>query len=158
MEDFLSNLNTSSIWLIIGAFLIFLEIVVFSGIGLLFAGLAAISVGASLIAGWIDSQSDQYILFFFASALWTTLLWKPLKKFIAGKDSGFDDMVGSTAIVYDKPIEKGKMGKVKWSGAIMNCQFEPEAEGMETIAPDTEAIISQISNGLLIIKEKSANK
>ncbi len=158
MEDFLSNLNTSSIWLTIGAFLIFLEIVVFSGIGLLFAGLAAISVGAALIAGWIDSQSDQFILFFFASAFWTTLLWKPLKKFIRGKESGFDDMVGSTAIVYGEPIEKGKMGKVKWSGAIMKCQFEPEAEEMETIAPDTEAIISQISNGLLIIKEKSANK
>jgi membrane protein implicated in regulation of membrane protease activity len=158
MEEYLSNLNTSSIWLTIGAFLIFLEIVVFSGIGLLFAGLAAICVGAALISGWIDSQSEQFILFFFASAFWTAVLWKPLKKFIAGKESGFDDMVGSTAIVYGEPIEKGKMGKVKWSGTIMNCQFEPETETIKTIAPDTEAIISKISKGLIIIKEKSSNQ
>ncbi len=158
MEEYLSNLNTSSIWLTIGAFLIFLEIVVFSGIGLLFAGLAAICVGAALIPGWIESQSEQFILFFFASAFWTAVLWKPLKKFIAGKESGFDDMVGSTTVVYGEPIEKGKMGQVKWSGAIMKCQFEPETETIKIIAPDTEAIISRISNGLIIIKEKSSNQ
>jgi|TARA_B110000438_G_C15557684_1_gene539739 membrane protein implicated in regulation of membrane protease activity len=157
MEDFLSNMSPSSLWLSVGVFLIFLEIVVFSGIGLLFAGLAAVSVGAALIAGWIDNQSNQFILFFLSSAVWTFVLWKPLKKFLAGKESGFDDMVGSKVVVYEQPIKKGKTGKVKWSGAIMNCQFEPETGGIETIFPDTEAVISKVSNGVLIIKEKSSN-
>ncbi len=155
MNDFSSGINPSSIWLIIGVLLIILEIVLFPGIGFLFAGLGAISVGAALVAGWIDSLSAQFILFFLATAFWTSILWKPLQKFIAGKESGFDDMVGSTAVVFGQSIGKGKMGKVKWSGTIMKCQFDPEAEGLEMIAPETEVIITAVSKGILIIRAKS---
>ncbi len=157
MEEFFTNLSASSIWLIFGALLIFLEIVVFQGIGFLFAGLGSICVGGFLIAGWIESLTSQFILFFLSSTIWTVVLWKPLKKFIEGKDSGFDDMVGNTVIVYGDSIAKGKMGKIKWSGTIMNCEFQPEAEGIQSIAPETEAVISRISHGLVIIKEKSGN-
>ena len=155
MDGFLSGINPSSIWLIAGAILIILEIVLFQGFGFLFAGLGAMSVGAGLITGWIDSLSAQFILFFLSTAFWTAILWKPLKKFIAGKESGFDDMVGSTAVVYAQSIEKGKMGKLKWSGTIMKCQFDPEAEGRKIIAPETEVIITAVSKGILIIREKS---
>ena len=155
MNDFLSGLSPSSIWLMVGALLIILELVLFPGIGLLFAGLGAISVGAGLIAGWIDGLSAQFILFFLATAVWTAILWKPLKKFIEGKESGFDDMVGSTAIVFGQSIEKGKMGRVKWSGTIMKCQFDPGAEGQEMIDPETEVIIAGVSKGILIIRAKS---
>jgi len=150
-----SGINPSSIWLITGALLIILEIVLFPGIGFLFAGLGAISVSAGLIAGWIDSLSAQFILFFLATAFWTAILWRPLQKLIAGKGSGFDDMVGSTAVVFGQSIEKGKMGEVKWSGAIMKCQFEPGAEGLAMIDPETEVIITGVSKGILIIRAKS---
>lgn len=155
MNDFFSSMNPSSPWLIAGVLLIIIELAFVPGIGLLFAGLGAISVGAGLIAGWIDSLSAQFILFFLSTGAWTAILWKPLKKFIAGKDSGFDDMVGSTAVVFDQSIMKGKMGKVKWSGTIMKCQFDPEAEGLEMIDPETEVIITGVSKGILIIQEKS---
>lgn len=150
-----SVINPSSIWLITGALLIILEIVLFPGIGFLFAGLGAISVSAGLITGWIDSLSAQFILFFLATAFWTAILWKPLQKLITGKGSGFDDMVGSTAVVFGQSIEKGKMGEVKWSGAIMKCQFEPGAEGLAMIDPETEVIITGVSKGILIIRAKS---
>ncbi len=84
MNGFLSGINPSSIWLIAGALLIILEIVLFPGIGFLFAGLGAISVSAGLITGWIDSLSAQFILFFLATAFWTAVLWKPLQILIAG--------------------------------------------------------------------------
>ena len=63
-------------------------------------------------------------------------------------------MVGSTAVVFDQSIMKGKMGKVKWSGTIMKCQFDPEAEGLKMIDPETEVIITGVSKGILIIQEK----
>ncbi len=155
MNGSLSGINPSSIWLITGALLIILEIVLFPGIGFLFAGLGAISVSAGLIAGWIDSPSAQFILFFLATAFWAAVLLIPLQKLIAGKGTGFEDMVGSTAVVFGQSIEKGKMGEVKWSGTIMKCQFEPGAEGLATIDPETEVIITEISKGVLIIRAKS---
>ena len=155
MDGFLSGINPSSIWLIAGALLIILEIILFPGIGFLFAGLGAISVGAVLIVGLIDSLSAQLILFFLSTGFWTAIIWKPLKKFIAGKESGFDDMVGSMAVVFGQSIEKGRIGKVKWSGTIMKCQFDPLAEGLDIIAPETEVIITGVSKGILIIRAKS---
>lgn len=155
MNDFLSGINPSSIWLIAGAILIILEIALFPGIGFLFAGLGAISVGAGLITGWIESLSAQFILFFLSTGFWTAILWRPLKKFIEGKESGFDDMVGSTAVVFGESIEKGKVGKVKWSGTIMKCQFDPGDDGLEMIDPETEVIITGVSKGILIIRAKS---
>jgi membrane protein implicated in regulation of membrane protease activity len=155
MNDFLSGINPSSIWLIAGVLLIILEIALFPGIGFLFAGLGAISVAAGLIAGWIDSLSAQFILFFLATGFWTAILWRPLKKFIKGKGSGFDDMVGSTAVVFGQSIEKGKMGEVKWSGTIMKCQLDTGAEGLERIDPETEVIITGVSKGVLMIRAKS---
>lgn len=154
MNDFLSGMNPSSVWLLIGAFLIIVELALVPGIGFLFAGLGAISVGAVYITGGIHSLSAQFILFFLATAFWTAILWKPLKSFMAGKGSGFDDMVGGTAIVFGRPIEKGKMGEVKWSGTIMKCQFDPVAEGLATVDPETEVIITGVSKGILIIREK----
>ena len=155
MDDLLSVINSGSIWLIVGAILIILEIVLFPGIGFLFAGLGAISVGAGLITGWIDNLPAQFILFFLSTAFWTAILWKPLKIFIEGKESGFDDMVGSTAVVFGQPIEKGKMGEVKWSGTIMKCQLDPGAEEPEMIDPETEEIITRVSKWILIIRAKS---
>lgn len=155
MNSFLSGINPSSVWLVAGAILIILEIALFPGIGFLFAGMGAICVGAALIAGWIDTLSAQFILFFLATGFWTAILWKPLKKFIEGKETGFDDMVGSTAVVFDQSIGKGKMGKVKWSGTIMKCQFDPGAEGLEMVDPETEVIIAGVSKGILIIRAKS---
>ena len=154
MNDFLIDMNPSSIWFIVAALLIIIELVLVPGIGFLFAGLGAITVGAVLVGGWIEGLSAQLIVFFLSTGFWTAVIWKPLKSFIAGKGSGFDDMIGSTAVVFGQPIEKGKRGEVKWSGTIMKCQFDPVAEELATVDPETEVIITGVSKGILIIREK----
>ena len=126
----------------------------FQGIGFLFAALGAISVGAFLIFGLIDDLVHQFILFFAATAFWTALLWRPLKQFITGRNSGFNDMVGSTAIVYDKPLEIGKIGQVKWSGTIMKCELVAEAPGEKTIDQGSEVTITGVSKGILMVRAK----
>ena len=134
--------------------MVFLEIVMFQGVGFLFAALGAISVGAFLIFGLIDNLVHQFILFFAATAFWTALFWRPLKQFIAGRDSGFNDMVGSTAIVYDKPLEIGKIGQIKWSGTIMKCELVAEAPGENTIDQGSEVTITGVSKGILMVRAK----
>ena len=126
----------------------------FQGVGFLFAALGAISVGAFLIFGLIDDLVHQFILFFAATAFWTALFWRPLKQFIAGRNSGFNDMVGSTAIVYDKPLEIGKIGQVKWSGTIMKCELVAEAQGEDTIDQGSEVTITGVSKGILMVRAK----
>ena len=150
-----TDISPSIIWLSIGALLVFLEIVMLQGVGFLFAALGAISVGAFLIFGLIDDLVHQFILFFAATAFWTALLWRPLKQFITGRNSGFNDMVGSTAIVYDKPLEIGKIGQVKWSGTIMKCELVAEAlSGENTIDQGCEVTITGVSKGILMVRAK----
>jgi hypothetical protein len=65
--------------------------------------------------------------------------------------SGYSDMVGDMAVVYGEPLEKGKRGQVKWSGAIMNCEIAPQ-ESTEKILPGTDVTISEVSKGILLVK------
>jgi membrane protein implicated in regulation of membrane protease activity len=150
------GLSHGSAWLMIGALLIFLEIAFIQGIGLLFAGLGAICVGAILSAGMAEELTSQFIMFFIFTAIWTGLLWKPLKNFIKGKNSGYSDMVGATAIVYEEDLTRGKIGKVKWSGTIMKCKLEDDFSLQEKIALDTEVIIIKVSHGILIVRPASS--
>lgn len=148
--QFAMQFSPSTYWLMAGAVLIGLEIMVLPGIGALFSGLGALTVGAALIAGVIETQIAQFTLFFLATGIWTVLLWKPLKQFIKGKGTGFDDMVGSTAVVYGNPLVKGKKGQVRWSGTIMNCQLDLEES--ESVDVGSEVTIAQVSQGLLIVR------
>ncbi len=151
------NFSHGSAWLMIGALLIFLEIAFIQGIGLLFAGLGAICVGAVLTAGMTKDVTEQFIMFFVFTAIWTGLLWKPLKNFIKGKNSGYSDMVGSTAIIYGEDLARGKTGSVKWSGTIMNCKLDNNYSSGDIIALDTEVIITEVSQGILIVRPSSSD-
>jgi len=61
----LTELPANTVWFIAGAALIAIEIFLVPGTGTIFAGLGAITVGAVLIAGWIEGVNGQFILFFF---------------------------------------------------------------------------------------------
>jgi membrane protein implicated in regulation of membrane protease activity len=150
----LANIPPSAIWLICGAFLIILDVIMINVIWVMFAGLGAVTVGAMVASGFIDSTVAQFTLFFFATGIWSLLLWKPLKNFMEGKGTGFNDMVGATAIVYGEALEYGKMGKVKWSGTVMNCRLESNVEGVNKIEPGTEVTIAGVSKGVMLVRTK----
>ena len=149
------ELSPSILWLIAGSVLIAFEVTLLPGAGLLFAGLSAICVGVALITGWIESTTVQFISFFLITGFWAVALWKPLKNFMKSPQSGFDDMVGSIAVVCGDSIKSGQMGKVKWSGTIMKCKFALETEEEVDLAPGTEVTIVEVSNGILIIRPNS---
>ena len=149
------ELSPSIIWLIAGSVLIAFEVTLLPGVGLLFAGLGAICVGVALIAGWSESVTVQFITFFLITGFWAALLWKPLKNFMKSPQSGFDDMVGSVAVVCGDPIKPGQMGEVKWSGTIMKCKFDSETEREVDLASGTEVTIVAVSNGILIVRPNS---
>ena len=149
------ELSPSILWLIAGSVLIAFEVTLLPGAGLLFAGLSAICVGVALITGWIESPTVQFISFFLITGFWAAALWKPLKNFMKSPQSGFDDMVGNIAVVFGDPIKSGQMGKVKWSGTIMKCKFALETEEEIDLAPGTEVIIVEVSNGILIVRPNS---
>jgi membrane protein implicated in regulation of membrane protease activity len=154
LNNTLMNLSPSAIWLICGAFLIILDVIMINAIWVMFAGLGAVTVGAALAGGWIEGPVGQFMVFFFATGVWSLLLWKPLKNFMDGKDTGFNDMVGATAIVYENALEYGKMGQVKWSGTVMNCRLESNVDGMEKIEPGTEVTIAGVSKGVMLVRTK----
>ena len=149
------ELSPSVIWLIVGSILIALEATLLTGVGLIFAGLSAICVGIALVIGLIESTTVQFITFFLITGFWAAVLWKPLKNFMKSPQSGFDDMVGSIAIVCGAPIKSGQMGEVKWSGTIMKCKFDSETEREVYLASGTEVTIVEVSNGILIVRPNS---
>ena len=151
------DIPLSTFWFAFGVLLIVLEVMLIPGIGSIFAGLGAITVGGFLLAGgWIDTTSSQFIVFFLSTGVWAVLLWKPLKKFLGVEDSGFDDMIGGTAIVYGDALGSGRTGQVKWSGTIMKCNLHSENDDLKTIEPGNEVTIKEVSKGILIVEKKTS--
>ena len=156
ISTFLMELSPSAIWFLSGAALVALDILLLTAIWIMFSGLGAITVGAALAGGWNGGLVAQFVVFFSATGVWSLLLWNPLKNFMRGKNTGFSDMVGSTAVVFGDALEYGKTGQVKWSGAIMNCQLESNVEGMEKIEPGTEVTIAGVSKGMILVRTKKS--
>jgi membrane protein implicated in regulation of membrane protease activity len=154
--SFFAELPPSSIWFICGATLIVIDIFFLNAIWVMFAGLGAITVGAVLVGGGLDGLIAQFVTFFLATGVWSLLLWNPLKKFMGGKGTGFTDMVGSSAIVYGNALEYDHTGQIKWSGTVLNCRLESNAEGMTKIEPGTEVTISGVSKGVILVKIKKS--
>jgi hypothetical protein len=78
------------------------------------------------------------------------LLWKPVNKFVGEEDSGFDDMIGGTAIVNGDALGCGRTGQVKWSGTIMKCNLQSEVDSLQKIEPGSEVTIKEVSKGILL--------
>lgn len=147
-------LSVSLLWLAVGALFVALEAFGISGIGFLFAGLAALVTGTVIEAGWVGEAEylAQFAWFFGFTVLWGIVLWKPLRAFQKGrKNGGYSNMIGDTVIVGDAGVQKSEPGNVRWSGTIMQAQLAPDcAAGALTVG--SKARIVDVKGATLIIE------
>jgi membrane protein implicated in regulation of membrane protease activity len=141
-------------WLVTGAFLIIFELSFVPGIGLLFAGLGAISCGALISWGFVDEQyyDLQMLWFFTITIIWAICLWLPFKRFRYRKSTdSFNNMIGSSAVVVSNDLKKGEIGTVKWSGTVMNAKIDSNCP-QDLMAVGTNVVIKNVQGNVLIIE------
>jgi membrane protein implicated in regulation of membrane protease activity len=145
-------LSAASLWMMAAGVMMVLEMVGISGIGLIFAGLAALSVGIALRLGFIleNSYLWQWAWFLLLTAIWAALLWRPLQRLTNRKGSGYTNLIGETAKL-TADIEPGQEGAVRWSGTTMRAHLQ---EGEAALPAGTEVEITAVEGNLLTVKKK----
>lgn len=149
------ELEVWSYWYIASMALLLLEALAMPGVGLFFAAISALCLGALTQSGVIaaDDSLTQGTVFFFLTALWAVVLWKPLKRMRLSKSpQSHHDMIGRSAYVTGGALEKGTKGTAKWSGTIMTARLAKDA-GIEAAAEGTELKIVDVQNATLILAE-----
>ncbi len=142
-------------WLIMGAIFVVLEVAALPGFGLLFAGLAAITLGGLLTYDVITAADilDQIVWFFAFTALWWVVLWKPLKKLIKKQpgEETYENLAGTYGTVDDeRDLTEGKIGFVKWSGTRMRASLRKGASVQRVKNGETVYVHSQ-KDGVLMV-------
>lgn len=146
--------SPSLVWLIIGIVAMLIEILaIIPGIGLLFIGLAALSVSILVTTemGATIGLIGQCVWFFGLTVAYAVVLWKPLKRWrlSSAKSETYNNMVGDKAVVLENPLQQGVMGKVRWSGTVMNAKLHQDGV---TAAVDATVEIVAVEGNILIVK------
>ena len=150
----MADINLVYIWLFIGVVFVGLELFGVSGVGFLFAGFGAITVGAIMELGYITPGQTiaQFLVFFLSTTLWTTLLWKPLRRRVR-QGSNYQNIVGDTAFVGSEGLTKHRGGEVTWSGTIMQAMIDTGVD-VDTISAGSEVVIVGVTGATLLVKPK----
>ena len=121
--------NFAVAWLILGVTLIILEVSLLPGVGLLFAGLAAVTTNFLLEFNIIEhSLLIEIAVFAILTAIWAAILWIPLKRYSKQPSTEtYTNMVGSVAYVEGKNLSPNEIGNVKWSGTTMRAKLAENA-------------------------------
>ena len=149
-------LSTTAIWLIAGVLMLVAEALGISGVGLLFAGLGALTLGALLEWGYVapDDTLMQFIYFLGFTATWTLALWRPMRRFYSNRSgSGYKNMVGDIAYVGEAGLAKNHAGEVTWSGTIMKAMLADELD-IEKLDAGAAVEIMRVHGATLIVKPK----
>lgn len=159
MEYFSSN-NIALIWLVCGAVFFALEIAAVPGIGFLFAGFAALTVGGLINFGVLDASVmiPQLAAFFVLTFVWAAVLWLPLSNFRKkSMGNSYQNIVGETAVVACDILSKTKKGKVLWSGTIVNAILD-QKDVEETLNKDDEVFIKEVSGNVFTVTSQLSNE
>lgn len=149
MDD---NVNSVVFWVVASLVMLTLEATAVPGIGLLYAGLSALSAAFILAFGWVDGNDllRQTACFTALTAAWAALLWGPMKRLNRKPQGGSSGLVGGKARVCETDLKKGATGQVRWSGAYMNAVIDPR-EAADTLPAGSEVIIAGTEGNTLIV-------
>ena len=146
------DLSPSLIWLIIGAAALTAEVMGLSGIGFLFAGIAAFCVGILIELG-VAPPGDymvQTAWWFGLTGLWALLLWKPLRRYMH-RNQHYKNVLGDTATVGPAGLKKQVTGQVIWSGTTMNAQIATQCP-LPEIAAGVQVKITDMQGTTLFVE------
>lgn len=145
-------ITTAGYWLLAAAVALAFEAFGVSGVGFLFAGLAAITTGIIIQTGIIAEAAWllQFAVFFIASVGWAALLWKPMQRFRSTKGKGYQNMVGDSVVIQPPGLVKGRVGQAQWSGTIMRAELADTAPVDQLIAGESAVIAGVHGNTLLL--------
>ncbi|MDG1286354.1 MAG: NfeD family protein [Rickettsiales bacterium] len=151
MDMIMTLANAPYLWLALGAMLLALEAFGASGIGFLFAGLAAIVTAILAHLGWAETVWTQTTWFFAATVGWAILLWVPMQRSKAQKDAGldgFNNMVGDEVIVLEGGLQADKTGQVRWSGTTMKAKL---VDGVSEQVEGATVLIQDVKGTVLLV-------
>lgn len=140
-------------WLLAGAVLLALEAFGIPGIGFLFAGIAAILVGALVELALIDPLSiiTQFGVFGLATVLFAILLWNKMKSWRMNPNAPqYSNMIGTEAVVTQELINDA-IGEVRWSGALMRARI---VDKTGSITVGRTVIIREMDGNVLLVAAK----
>lgn len=140
-------------WLLAGAVLLALEAFGIPGIGFLFAGIAAILVGALVETALIDPFAivTQFGVFGLATVLFAVLLWNKMKSWRMNPNAPhYNNMVGTEAVVTQELINDAT-GEVRWSGALMRARL---ADKSGNAMAGSTVIIREVDGNILLVAPK----
>ena len=150
-------ISAPALWIAVGIALVAAEALALPGVGLLFAGLGAITTGLAASFGFCNDFIPQMTWFFVSTSVWGLILWFPLKRLQHGGATGYSDMIGAMAVVAEDDMESGKTGKVIWSGAIMNAILSQDNK-VARVAKGTSVRIVEVVRGVLVVSSDTNNQ
>ncbi len=129
-----------------------LEVTVTPAIGMLFAAFGAFTLGILLALGLLNGLSiaSQVAWFLSLTAIWTLILWRPLKVWMQSKSKPYENFAGTTAIAGEGGLVKGKTGTAIWSGATMKARIAPDAAIESVVAGEAIWVHNTDGNVLLV--------
>lgn len=148
-------METAYIWFLASILFFVAEALGISGVGLLFAAIAAFCVGLGLQFGLLGESNHilQGAAFFGFTALFAVLLWKPMQKFrVSHKSETHHDVIGRTALVAGDGLVKGKTGLAQWSGTTMSAQLASDA-AINSAAIGEELKIVRVDGATLVLAQ-----
>jgi len=152
--DIITDHMAVAFWASAAVVFLALEALAISGIGFLFAGIAALTLGFLVAFGVAPAEKPltQLCYFLFLTGIWAAALWAPMRKITrrSKSESPYNNFEGA-ARVEGAPLRKGEYGAIRWSGADMRARLDASETGDE-IEAGAEVSIVRVEGNVAFVR------